>query len=79
MDVFKVPMVLPVIMILVSAYLVIIPVISAPSLDFLYGVVISLTGLILYFPFIWFKNRVNCFDGVTMTCQRLFRVALPQK
>lgn len=53
----KVPIVLPALMVLMSAYLVIAPIIDQPSMEYLYCVIFIFSGLILYFIFIYRKVK----------------------
>lgn len=50
----QIPIVIPIIVILVSLYLVVAPIIDEPTLDFLYAGLFILAGFILYFPFVHF-------------------------
>ena len=78
-EVFSVPIVLPFIMLLVSVYLTLVPIIAAPQWPFLYAALFMLSGLIFYFPFVCCKVQVPCFDKVTVFAQLLFQVGVPDK
>lgn len=51
----KVPVVLAAIMVGVSCYLVLAPIIDEPELEYLYCAVFIFSGLLLYFPFVYWK------------------------
>uniref|UniRef100_A0A8C6KHA1 Solute carrier family 7 member 9 n=1 Tax=Nothobranchius furzeri TaxID=105023 RepID=A0A8C6KHA1_NOTFU len=51
----KVPIVLAVLMVLVSCYLVLAPIIDKPELEYLYCTIFIFSGLLLYFPFVYWK------------------------
>lgn len=53
----KVPIVIPALMVLMSAYLVLAPIIDQPSMEYLYCVIFIFSGLILYFIFIYRKAK----------------------
>lgn len=53
----KVPVVIAALMVLMSAYLVIAPIIDQPSMVYLYCVIFIFSGLILYFIFIYHKVK----------------------
>lgn len=53
----KVPIVIPALMVLMSVYLVIAPIIDQPSMLYLYCVIFIFSGLILYFIFIYRKVK----------------------
>ena len=78
-DRFRVPLPLPIFISLVYVYLALVPLINNPDWYFLYGFLLSLTSLVLYFAFVKFNVTLNCFDKVTKFCQMFFRVAVPDK
>lgn len=53
----KVPIAMPALMVLMSAYLVVAPIIDQPSMEYLYCVIFIFSGLILYFIFIYLKVK----------------------
>lgn len=71
----KVPIVIPALMVLMSAYLVIAPIIDQPSMVYLYCVIFIFSGLILYFIFIYRKVKWarkitgNHFELLTNSCR----------
>lgn len=72
---FRVPLAVPAFMLLAAGYLTVAPIISKPSLPFLYAFLFMLSGLGLYFPFVHFKLRWRGLDKVTLFLQLLLRVA----
>lgn len=48
----QVPVIIPYIVLLVSAYLVVGPVINKPQWEYLYATAFILTGLLVYVPFV---------------------------
>lgn len=77
--VFRVPMFLPVIMLIISLYLVVVPIASDPQLPFLFAGLFMLSGLVLYFPFVYYKRRILWFEKATRGVQMLFQVSIPDK
>lgn len=77
----KVPIIIPVLMVLMSAYLVIAPIIDQPSMEYLYCVIFIFSGLILYFIFIYRKiNWARKVTGpITTYLQLLMEVVPPEK
>ncbi|XP_046549202.1 b(0,+)-type amino acid transporter 1-like [Haliotis rubra] len=71
---YKVPIPIPVIMFLVSIYLVIAPIVDNPQMGFLYAFLFVIGGLILYFPFVHFKLKLCGWDRITMYCQLVFNI-----
>jgi L-type amino acid transporter 9 len=49
---YKVPIIIPVIVLVISAYLVIGPIIDKPQIEYLYTMLFILMGLVLYVPFV---------------------------
>ncbi|XP_004539601.2 b(0,+)-type amino acid transporter 1 isoform X1 [Maylandia zebra] len=77
----KIPVVLAGIMVLVSCYLVLAPIIDQPELEYLYCTIFIFSGLILYYPFVY--RKVNwgrkIMRPITMHLQLLMDVAPPEK
>lgn len=51
----KVPIVIPGLMLVVSCYLVLAPIIEEPRMEHLYCTIFIFSGLLLYYPFIYRK------------------------
>jgi len=58
-DGIKVPIPLNILIILISIYLVIAPVISNPDIGFLIAASVILSGLIFYYPFVYRKIELK--------------------
>jgi L-type amino acid transporter 9 len=56
----QVPIPLIVLIILVAIYLVVVPVISSPSIGFLIAAILILFGLVFYYPFVYRKIELKC-------------------
>ncbi|XP_071377694.1 b(0,+)-type amino acid transporter 1 [Centroberyx affinis] len=77
----KVPIIVAGLMVLVSCYLVLAPIIDKPDLEYLYCTVFILSGLILYYPFVhrkfsWARTFMR---PITMHLQLLMEVVPPEK
>ncbi|XP_072037430.1 b(0,+)-type amino acid transporter 1-like [Amphiura filiformis] len=71
----KVPLFLPVLMIIASCYLVIAPILEDPALEFLYAFLFIVSGLLLYFPLVKFQLiQPRFFDKITAFLQKLLLV-----
>uniref|UniRef100_A0A3P8RVM1 b(0,+)-type amino acid transporter 1 n=1 Tax=Amphiprion percula TaxID=161767 RepID=A0A3P8RVM1_AMPPE len=77
----KVPIVLPVIVVLISCYLVIAPIIDKPELEYLYCTIFMFSGLILYYPFVYRKVEWGrkLMRPITMHLQLLMEAGPPEK
>lgn len=49
---YKVPIIIPIFVLIVSGYLVAAPIIEKPQIEYLYAVLFIFTGLIVYIPFV---------------------------
>ena len=62
----QVPICIPVMVVLVSLYLVFAPIIQDPKLQFIYAVIFILSGLFVYFPLVYgttFKDHLRPIMG----------------
>ncbi|XP_019510021.1 PREDICTED: B(0,+)-type amino acid transporter 1 [Hipposideros armiger] len=77
----KVPIFIPVLVTLVSLFLVLAPIISEPAWEYLYCVIFILSGLIFYFLFVHYKfawaQRIS--RPITMHLQMLMEVVPPEE
>ncbi|KAJ8041120.1 b(0,+)-type amino acid transporter 1 [Holothuria leucospilota] len=71
----KVPLVLPIIVVLASIYLVIAPIIDAPEFGYLYASILIIAGLFLYYPLVYKGYSPGFMDYITIFFQRLLQVA----
>ena len=55
---FQVPIVIPVLVLVVSIYLVVGPIIDSPKIEYLYATLFIVAGLIFYFPFVLWRKVV---------------------
>lgn len=76
---YRVPIVIPIVMVLISIYLVIAPIIQDPRIEFLYATIFILGGTVFYVPFVHFKLKLPLFDHVTTFLQLIFEVVPPSK
>ncbi|XP_029001096.1 b(0,+)-type amino acid transporter 1-like [Betta splendens] len=77
----KVPIVVPALMVLVSCYLVLAPIIDKPELEYLYCVLFIFGGLLLYYPFVHLKVEwaQKIMGPITMHLQLLLEVVPAEK
>uniref|UniRef100_A0A8C6H3X3 Solute carrier family 7 (cationic amino acid transporter, y+ system), member 15 n=1 Tax=Mus spicilegus TaxID=10103 RepID=A0A8C6H3X3_MUSSI len=72
---YKVPTFIPAIMLLVSLYLVLAPIIDHPQIEFLYIFLFVLSGFPVYFLLFHFQCQFKCIQTATMHLQLLLEVA----
>ncbi|XP_069037320.1 b(0,+)-type amino acid transporter 1 [Lepisosteus oculatus] len=77
----KVPVFIAAIVVIVSAYLVLAPIIDKPAWEYLYCTLFILGGLLLYFPFVHHKFSWSrkIMRPLTMHLQLLMEVVPPEK
>ncbi|CAL8135455.1 unnamed protein product [Orchesella dallaii] len=72
---YKVPIIIPWVMLIASTYLVIAPIIDEPRWEYLYATMFIVAGLIFYIPFVHYKLTIKFMVPVTIFLQKLFMVA----
>ncbi|XP_077568645.1 b(0,+)-type amino acid transporter 1-like isoform X2 [Stigmatopora nigra] len=77
----KIPIIIAFIMVLISCYLVLSPIIDNPEIEYLYSSLFILSGLLLYYPFVHLKVKWahNLMRPITMHLQLLMEVVPPDK
>jgi solute carrier family 7 (L-type amino acid transporter), member 9/15 len=60
---FKTPLFIPILVLLISLYLVFAPLISNPRIEYLGAIGIVLSGILLYIPFVHFKLKIPYFGN----------------
>ncbi|XP_055955289.1 b(0,+)-type amino acid transporter 1 [Patella vulgata] len=58
---YKVPIIIPIFVVLASIYLVLAPIIMLPKLEYFYAILFILSGLLLYFPMVYNKCHPKWF------------------
>ncbi|XP_075439123.1 b(0,+)-type amino acid transporter 1-like isoform X1 [Ascaphus truei] len=59
----------------VSIFLVLAPLIQSPKVQYLYALLFMLSGMLIYFPFVYFKLHFSFFDKITCYLQLFLEVA----
>ncbi|ODM90871.1 b(0,+)-type amino acid transporter 1 [Orchesella cincta] len=72
---YKVPIIIPWVMLIASTYLVVAPIIDKPQWEYLYATMFIVAGLIFYIPFVHYKLTIKFMVPVTIFLQKLFMVA----
>ncbi|RUS80092.1 hypothetical protein EGW08_012138 [Elysia chlorotica] len=72
---YKVPLPVPIIVLLASIYLVIAPIVQNPGVQFVYAVIFILAGLVVYVPFIYNGIHFKFVDTITIIIQKLLQLA----
>ncbi|XP_018565288.1 b(0,+)-type amino acid transporter 1 isoform X1 [Anoplophora glabripennis] len=72
---YKVPIIIPYLVLVISVYLIIGPILDKPTIEYLYATFFILGGMVFYVPFVYYKLRIPFMDGVTVFLQMLLEVA----
>ncbi|NWW50645.1 BAT1 protein, partial [Pedionomus torquatus] len=72
---YKVPIIIPIIVLMAAVYLVLAPIIDQPQMEILYIVLFIFSGVILYFPLVRFKCHPHFLQKVTLHLQLFLEVA----
>ncbi|XP_065443682.1 b(0,+)-type amino acid transporter 1-like isoform X2 [Chrysemys picta bellii] len=72
---YKVPIIIPIIVLIASVYLVLAPVIDQPQIEFFYVILFILSGIIVYFPLVHYKRHPQFLQRITLHLQLLLEVA----
>lgn len=63
----QVPIVIPILVLIISVYLVLGPIIDSPQIEYLYASLFIVAGLIFYFPFVYLKKSLPGMGKATFT------------
>ncbi|KAJ8333039.1 hypothetical protein SKAU_G00419350 [Synaphobranchus kaupii] len=66
---YKVPIVLPILVLIAAIFLVLAPIIDDPQIEYLYVTLFILSGALIYVPFVHFKLCPGALDKVTVFLQ----------
>ncbi|XP_064548438.1 b(0,+)-type amino acid transporter 1-like isoform X2 [Drosophila montana] len=71
---YKVPIVIPVVVLIISVYLVAAPIFQTPRIEYLYALLFIFAGLIFYVPFVKLGMTPRFMNKVTLFFQLLLEV-----
>ncbi|CAD5125696.1 DgyrCDS13902 [Dimorphilus gyrociliatus] len=75
---YKVPIIIPIIVLIASCYLVVAPIIDDPRMEFLYASIFIVGGLFFYFPLVYFHKIPPFMATVTAYLQLFFEIISPE-
>ncbi|XP_041702955.1 b(0,+)-type amino acid transporter 1 isoform X1 [Coregonus clupeaformis] len=76
---YRVPIVIPILVIIAAIFLVLAPIIDNPAIEYLYVTLFIFSGVLVYVPFIHFKLCPGLLDKVTVFLQLFLEVAPADK
>ncbi|KAL4234944.1 b(0 +)-type amino acid transporter 1 [Mactra antiquata] len=71
---YKVPIIIPIIVLLIGLYLTVLPVIQTGRISFLYAIIFMFSGIFVYIPFIHYKVHIPYKEDVYLMLQKLFQL-----
>ena len=66
---YKCPILIPIVMLIISCYLVIAPIVDNPQIEYLYSILFMALGALLYIPFVYMGYVFKFMDKVTTFLQ----------
>ncbi|XP_033327999.1 b(0,+)-type amino acid transporter 1 isoform X1 [Megalopta genalis] len=72
---YKCPLVIPVLVLGISAYLIVAPIIDKPQIEYLYAAGFIFAGMLVYLPFVKYGYVPKFMEGVNVFLQMLLEVA----
>uniref|UniRef100_A0A8C7G637 b(0,+)-type amino acid transporter 1 n=2 Tax=Oncorhynchus kisutch TaxID=8019 RepID=A0A8C7G637_ONCKI len=76
---YRVPIVIPILVIIAAIFLVLAPIIDNPAIEYLYVTLFIFSGVLVYVPFIHFKLCPGLLEKVTVFLQLFLEVAPADK
>ncbi|XP_038059916.1 b(0,+)-type amino acid transporter 1-like [Patiria miniata] len=72
---FRVNVLIPIFATAVCVFMILAPLIAAPTLEYLYALVLLAIGLVVYLVFVWGKRQLPFMNQMTLFYQKLFLVS----
>ncbi|XP_053191385.1 b(0,+)-type amino acid transporter 1 isoform X2 [Scomber japonicus] len=76
---YRVPIILPILVLIAAIFLVLAPIVDDPQIEYLYVTLFILSGVIVYIPFIHYKVCPGLLDKLTVFLQLFLEVAPAEK
>ncbi|XP_074602018.1 L-type amino acid transporter sobremesa [Brevipalpus obovatus] len=71
---YKVHLSIPILVSIISFYLVVAPILEKPQIEYLYASLYIFAGAFVYLPFVYYKIRFKPIGAITVFCQKLLHV-----
>ena len=71
------PILIPILVLIISIYLVIAPIVDNPQIEYLYSILFMVFGAIMYVPFVHFGYVFEFMDKLTTFLQLMLQIAPP--
>lgn len=74
---YKVPLFVPIIVLIASVYLVLAPIIDNPKIEYIYSILFMVAGALLYVPFVLYRIRLPFLGKITQKIQLIMKLVPP--
>jgi len=74
---YRCPIIIPIIVLIISVYLVFAPIVDNPQIEYLYSILFMVFGAIMYIPFVHFGYVFRFMDKLTTFLQLMLQIAPP--
>merc|ERR1712038_1050032 len=74
---YKVPIFIPVLVLIVSVYLVVAPIVDNPKIEYIYSIIFMLGGALIYVPTVMYKLKMPMMAKMTQCLQLVMKVIPP--
>ncbi|VVC39530.1 Amino acid/polyamine transporter I [Cinara cedri] len=75
---FKIPIIVPIFVLVASVFLFLTPIFTDPRPRFLVGLALVLSAVLIYIPFVYFNYKLSVMDDFTAFVEKLLGVAPPE-
>ncbi len=74
---YKVPILIPVIVLVVSVYLVLAPIVENPKIEYMYSIAFMVSGALIYVPCVIYRLKMPYMSKMTQCLQLVMKVIPP--
>ena len=74
---YKVPILIPVLVLIASMFLVVAPIVDNPKIEYIYSMLFMATGGLIYVPFVMYRLKMPFLVEVTQCMQLVLKVIPP--
>ena len=74
---YKVPILIPVLVLIASMFLVVAPIVDNPKIEYIYSMLFMACGALIYVPFVMYRLKMPFLVEVTQCMQLVMKVIPP--
>lgn len=76
---YKVPLIVPIFVLIIAIVCSVIPLVTKPAAQFLMAVAFIVLGILVYIPFVFYQYRMPYLENITYFIQALLKVVPPEQ